>query len=104
MKKNISAIIFGLAIIISSFTLGNAYLKLNKYKDAETAFLDALNLSRSRSIVSGANFGLGEVYKNLGQTQKAITYYEKATKDRAWKAPAEYEIELIKNPDKYTNY
>jgi superkiller protein 3 len=85
------------------FRLGNAYLKLKKYNDAEGAFLNAVKLSKSQTIDGGSNFGLGEVYKNLGQKQKAIQYYEKAAKVRAWKASADYEIDLLKNPDKYIN-
>jgi len=85
------------------FRLGNIQVKLKKFNDAEKSFREALKFSKSQSIVGGANFGLGEVYKALGQTQKAIASYEKASKNRAWKASADYEIDLLKNPDKYTN-
>ena len=51
--------------------------------------------------IIGANFGLGEVYKQLGQSQKAIEYFRKAARNRQWKAAAEYEIDIIQNPDKY---
>lgn len=86
-----------------SFRLGNVYLKMKKYKPAEQYFTQAVSRSKSQSIVGGSNFGLGEVYKNLGQTQKAIKYYKKASKTRSWKASAEYEIDLLENPDKYSN-
>ena len=85
------------------YRLGNVELKLKKYNDAESSFQNALKFSKSQNIVGGANFGLGEVYKALGQKTKAIQAYEKASKTRAWKAPADYEIDLLKNPDKYTN-
>jgi len=85
------------------FRLGNVYLKMKKYNQAEEAFSSAIKNSKSQSIVGGSNYGLGEVYKNLGQTNKAIEYYQKAAKTRSWKASAEYEIDLLEHPDKYTN-
>ncbi len=86
-----------------SFRLGNVYLKIKKYKQAEKNFIQAVSKSKTQSIVGGSNFGLGEVYKKLGQTKKAIKYYKKAVKTRSWKASAEYEIDLLENPDKYSN-
>lgn len=83
------------------YRLGDTFLKLKKYKDAESAFLNALKFSKSQSIVGGSNFLLGEVYKFLGQKTKAIQYYKKASKNRSWKASADYEIDLLENPDKY---
>ena len=85
------------------YRLGDAYLKLKKYNEAEGAYLNALKFSKSQSIVGGSNFGLGEVYKFLGQKSKAIQYYKKASKNRTWKAAADYEIDLLENPDKYVN-
>jgi tetratricopeptide (TPR) repeat protein len=86
---------------INHYRLGNVLLKMKNYNKAETAFLNALKFSKSQSIVGGANFGLGEVYKFLGQKQNAIRHYEKAARNRSWKASADYEIDLLKNPDKY---
>ena len=85
------------------YRLGNVFLRLKKFNDAENAFTEALKFSKSQGIVGGANFGLGEVYKSYGQTQKAIRYYQQAAKTRSWKASADYEIDLLKNPDKYSN-
>ncbi|TFH02745.1 MAG: tetratricopeptide repeat protein [Calditrichales bacterium] len=85
------------------FRLGNVLLRLKKYKSAEDAYLNALKFSKTQSVVGGSNFGLGEVYKFLGQTQKAIEYYKKASKERSWRASADYEIDLLQNPDKYVN-
>jgi tetratricopeptide (TPR) repeat protein len=85
------------------FRLGNIQVKLKMFNDAEKSFLEALKFSKSQNIVGGSNFGLGDVYKALGQKEKAISSYEKASKNRAWKASADYEIDLLKNPDKYTN-
>lgn len=86
-----------------NFRLGNVYLKLKKYNQAKNAFTEAIRNSKSQTIVGGSNFGLGEVYKHLGQSGNAIKYYRRAAKTRSWKASAEYEIELLENPDKYTN-
>ena len=58
-------------------------------------------MSRNAMIIAGANFYLGDAYKHKGQKQKALQYYEKAAKHRVWKQPAEYEIDMIKHPDKY---
>ena len=46
---------------------------------------------------------MGEVYKLTNRKQKAIKYYQRAAKNRRWKQSADYEIDLIKNPDKYVN-
>ena len=86
------------------YRLGDTLLKLKKYKEAESAFLSALKFSKSQSIVGGSNFGLGDVYKHLGQKSKAIEYYKKASKNRSWKASADYEIDMLQNPDKYVKY
>ena len=87
----------------SNYKLGNVYLELRKYKDAESAFSKAAKSCKKDFYKGGANFGLGEVYKKLGNANKAISYYEKAAKSRSWKANSDYQIELLKNPDKYSN-
>ena len=58
-------------------------------------------MTRSGSIRAASNFYLGEAYKLKGQGQKALSYYEAASKSSQWKRAAEYEIDIIKNPDKY---
>lgn len=83
------------------FRLGTIQAKLTRYKDAEGSFLNALKFSRKQSIIGGSNFGLGEVYKKLGKNQQALEYFRKAARDRKWKASADYEIDMILNPDKY---
>lgn len=87
----------------SSYKLGNVYLELKMYKDAEGAFSNAAKSCKKDFYKGGANFGLGEVYRQLGNTSKAISYYEKAAKSRSWKANSDYQIDLLKNPDKYSN-
>ena len=78
-------------------------MQLRKYKDAESAFSKAAKTVKKDFYKGGANFGLGEVYRNLGNTTKAIAYYQKAAKSRSWKANSDYQIDLLKNPDKYSN-
>jgi len=87
----------------SNYKLGNVYLQMRKYKDAESAFLKAAKSCKKDFYKGGANFGLGEVYKKLGQNRKAITYYEKAAKSRSWKANSDYQIDILRNPDQYSN-
>ena len=83
------------------FRLGGIQVKLDRYKDAESSYLNALKYSRKQNVLGGANFGLGEVYKKLGNNQKALEYFRTAARDRKWKASADYEIDMILNPDKY---
>ncbi len=85
------------------YFLGQVQLDRGNYKSAEQALLEALKISRSSRVKAGSNFYLGEVYKKTGQTQKALLSFQKAANNSAWKQAAEYEIDLIKNPDKYVN-
>ena len=87
----------------SNYKLFNVYLEMRKYKDAEKAFTAAARSCKKDFYRGGSNFGLGEVFKKLGQTKKAIAYYEKAAKSRSWKANSDYQIEILKNPEKYSN-
>jgi tetratricopeptide (TPR) repeat protein len=82
--------------------IGNSHMKLKNYAAAEDAYKNCLNVVRSSTIRAGANFGLGEIYKERGQNDTAIAYFQKASRDRNWQQPALYQIDLIKNGDKYT--
>jgi tetratricopeptide (TPR) repeat protein len=83
------------------YRLAAVLVKLKKFNEAETAYLNALKFSKSQSIIGGSNFGLGDIYKRRGQNQKALEYFRKASRNRDWKAAADYEIDMIQNPDKY---
>jgi len=83
------------------YQLGQVQIEAKQYKAAEAALLNALKFSRNSSVVAGSNFYLGEVYKLTNRNQKALKFFERATKNNRWKQAAEYEIDLIKNPDKY---
>lgn len=85
------------------FRKGEILLDAKKYKAAEKALLNALKLSRSSSIKAGASFYLGEVYRLTGRKTKALKYYAKAAKNRKWKKSADYQVDLLKHPDKYVN-
>lgn len=82
--------------------LGEAQIKGKKYSLAEKSLLQGLKLTKRASIKAACNFHLGEVYKFKGQSQKAISYFKKSARSRNWKQASEYEIDLIKNPDKYS--
>jgi predicted negative regulator of RcsB-dependent stress response len=83
--------------------LGEAFVNAKEYSKAESSLMSALKLTRNDNIKAACYFYLGEVYKHKSQTQKAIEYYAKSAKNRSWKQPAEYEIEILKHPDKYTD-
>ena len=40
-------------------------------------------------------------FSRSGGEQKALEFFRKAARDRRWKASADYEIDMILNPDKY---
>ena len=83
--------------------LANSYSKLKNNSEAEKAYKECLAIVRSSNIRAAANFGLGEISKKRGKKQEALAFFEKASKNRNWQQPALYEIDLIKNGDKYTN-
>lgn len=48
-----------------------------------------------------AAYEAGKACKSLGRFNAAIGYFDIVAKDRQWRRTAEYEIDLIKNRDKY---
>ncbi len=84
------------------YRLGNAYRELGRFNEAEEAYKNCLANARQSTIKGGANFGLGEIYKKRGNVSQAIAYFQAASQDRTWKKSAEYEIDMLKNADKYT--
>jgi protein O-GlcNAc transferase len=84
------------------YRLGEAYVHAKNYSKAEGALLSAIKNTRKNNVKAACNFNLGLVYKNKGQSQKALKYFKKATGNKSWKQSAEYEIDIIKNPDKYS--
>ncbi|MBT8254132.1 MAG: SIMPL domain-containing protein, partial [Bacteroidia bacterium] len=83
MKQNLTAIIFGLAIVGSSFILGNAVI--NRNKQAGTIAVTGLGQTNFTSdlIVWEARFtrvdrDLKQAYADLERDKKAIQDYLKA--------------------------
>jgi tetratricopeptide (TPR) repeat protein len=85
------------------YYLGEVLILEKKYNQAEDAFNNALKMTTSSIKKAGAYFNLGKIYQSTGQNQKAIEYFNMAAKNSAWKQAAEYEIDIIRNPDKYLN-
>jgi len=85
------------------YQLGETCVQAKKLKKAEDALLNAVKMSTNSTIKAGSNFYLGEVYKMTGRKTKALLHYGKAAKNRRWKASADYQIDLLKNPDKYVD-
>jgi tetratricopeptide (TPR) repeat protein len=68
---------------------------LNRDNEAIDAYNNVLKLSTKSSTKGAANFGLGEIYKKNGNKSKALAHFKAASKDRAWKQSALYEIDLL---------
>ncbi|KAA3617219.1 MAG: tetratricopeptide repeat protein [Calditrichaeota bacterium] len=84
------------------YRLGEAYVNAKNYTKAEDALKKAISSTRRSNVKAACNFNLGIVYKNKGQSQKALKHFREAAKNRSWKQSAEYEIDIILNPDKYS--
>lgn len=83
------------------YQMGQTLIEAKKYSDAKTALNSALKFSKNSSVIAGVNFHLGEAHKFTNQKQKALKFYKRAGKNRRWKQAADYEVDLIRNPDKY---
>ena len=80
MKKHISAIVFAMAIIVSSFILGNAYLNRNKTKGTisvtglgQSDFISDLIVWEAR--FSQINVDLKQAYADLEHDKASISEY-----------------------------
>jgi len=83
MKKNFSAIIFSLAIIVSAYVLGNAVI--NRNKPLSTIAVTGLGKADFKSDLivwegsfTSENINLKEAYNNLEATKTVITDYLKS--------------------------
>ena len=81
--------------------LADAYYVLGKYQEAIKYATDCLKYKRG---FGGAYITTGRSYKKLGDETKALQEFNKALKDRLYQKSANYEIDLIKNKDKYLNH
>ena len=87
--------------------LHKAWFLLAQSQNAKTSCDDAKESARSaldvKSDYAPAHFELGMAETCLGNKTAALTAFENARKDRSWRKNAEYEIDKIKNPEKYRN-
>ena len=85
---------------MSFFRLAGAY---NATGDCDGAKDAARNCTAIKSRFGGGWFelGIGEWCGGKGNKTGAINAFEKARNDRAWRKMAEYEMDKVKNPQKY---
>ena len=82
------------------FDLSASYNALNMCDQAKSAAQESIDLKKN---FGGGWFELGiaEYCNGSGNKNLAINHFEKARNDRDWRKMAEYEIDKIKNPQKY---
>ena len=85
---------------LSWFHLAEAHNKLNDCEAAKAAALEAIDLKKN---FGGGWFELGiaEYCGGKGNKNTSINHFEKARNDRNWRKMAEYEIDRVRNPEKY---
>ena len=74
--------------------LAQAYNKASKYNEAIAAAETALQNMKTNQK-GPAYFEMGLAYRNLGNTQKAISAFNQAKKDPKYARSAEYELNLL---------
>ncbi len=85
---------------LSWFHLAEAHNKLNDCESAKKAALESIDLKKN---FGGGWFELGiaEYCGGKGNKNTTINHFEKARNDREWRKMAEYEIDRVRNPEKY---
>ncbi|MFC1726729.1 tetratricopeptide repeat protein [candidate division KSB1 bacterium] len=76
-------------------------MSYNQKKEYNTAIEHARRSLTIKNNFGGAILEIGKAYKGLGNEAKALEYFEKLLKDRRWRQNGEYQIDMIKNKDKY---
>lgn len=61
----------------SHFQLGKCYLKMEDIENAKDKFTYFIKNFSSNSLIKEAMFNLGTVYEKLGETEQALTFYNK---------------------------
>ena len=86
--------------MLSWFHLSEAYNELGECEKAKEAALEAIDLKKN---FGGGWFQLGiaEYCNATGNKSNAINHFERARNDRQWRKMAEYEIDRVRNPEKY---
>ena len=87
---------------MSFFRLASAQ---NSIGNCEEAKIAARNSTELKNRFGGAWFelGLAEWCSGRGNKTGALNAFEKARGDRTWRTMSEYEIDKVKNPQKYEN-
>ena len=87
---------------MSYFRLASAQ---NSTGNCEEAKIAARNSTELKNRFGGAWFELGiaEWCSGRGNKTASLNAFEKARGDRTWRTMAEYEIDKVKNPQKYEN-
>ena len=85
---------------LSWFHLAEAHNKLSDCEAAKNAALESIDLKKN---FGGGWFELGiaEYCGGKGNKNTSINHFEKARNDRDWRKMAEYEIDRVRNPEKY---
>tara|TARA_B100000029_G_scaffold469650_2_gene507714 strand:- start:8607 stop:9914 length:1308 start_codon:yes stop_codon:yes gene_type:complete len=87
--------------------LYKGWFLLAQSQNAQSSCEDAKESARSaldvKSDYAPAHYELGIAETCLGNKTAALAAFENARKDRSWRKNAEYEIDKIKNPEKYSN-
>ena len=84
---------------VAYYRLSTAYNKVGNHVEAINAANSCL---KYKPNYAPAHLQLGDAYKKLNQIDNAINEYRKAAKDPSYKKAAEYEIDLLENPEKYS--
>ena len=87
---------------MSFFRLASAHNTNGNCEGAKEAARKSADL-KSRFGGSWFELGLAEWCRGRGNKAGALNAFEKARKDRDWRKMAEYEIDKVKNPQKYEN-
>ena len=86
--------------VLSWYSLAESYNELGECDKAKEAALEAVDLKKN---FGGGWFQLGiaEYCNATGNKNSAINHFERARNDRQWRKMAEYEIDRVKNPEKF---
>jgi len=82
------------------YRLAHAYNNLGECENAQAAAIQATDLKRNFGA-GWYELGLAEWCNGDGNKTAALNAFERARNDRAWRKMAEFEIDKIKNPEKY---
>ena len=88
--------------VMSFFRLAGAYNAKGNCSEAKEAARKSTEL-KNRFGGGWFELGVAEWCDGKGNKTGALNAFEKARNDRAWRKMAEYEIDKVKNPQKYEN-